>query len=503
MLIVFFSVSMIQKSEFTSDENKITESYGVHGKVYNQWKVSNELVSDENIFTTINYDKCIPVNQCKFEDCDIEGSDDGNGNYCLPVGFSEIGDWVPDLNIDILGVSLLKNPSIYSVPVEHTQASARLLDVDNNAYFMFSNSQNYFGFIWIVEIQGINPEQPQQITSSMPAKVVWWQKLNKCRSKTQCADQYNPGNFNHPARISRVGNMVAIAFQNYSYTLKGKLNLSQFSRVLSNFSIPVPKPLEVSTLPIYPKIRSADAIAFYDVSNPRDPKFVRKLVGDRADLWGGYPPGRDISEVAIIKAGDFYHMNVGGTVYNYNGQGENKLFGANYRITLPYTAQNISPLLGNINANVFANINEAGESFPASVLLNTMPVYYKNKDTQKFGLAMKLVANQLLYNQTNDTINEFTHSTYLENESILSANMFNVQIAEDNNHDLNNSILADLHWQNEACKRAWGFQVLDNGWYNVICHDVNPKGENITDKGRFLVLGLSSENQMNSNQQSL
>ena len=499
-------VFIFAMSKYQERENNSIEFHNNHLDLnsFKLWDASHSEKSDSNSFVTISYDKCIPIKQCKFEDCDIEGSKDGNGNYCLPVGFSKIGDWVPDLNIDVLGVSLLKNPSVYSVPVEHTQASARLIDIDNNAYFMFSNSQNYFGFIWIVEVQGIDPEQPQYITAAMPARVVWWQKLNKCRSKVQCNDQYNPGNFNHPARISRVGDLVAIAFQNYSYTLKGKLKLSQVSHIFKDIAIPVPKPLEVSTLPIYPKIRSGDAVAFYDVSNPKKPKFVRKLVGDQAELWGGYPPGRDISEVAIIRAGNYYHMNVGGTIYNYNGQGENKLFGANYRITLPYVSQSIYPLLGDINANVFAKIREKGESYPVSVDLKSLPMYSQNENSQQYGFGLQLVAAQLAYDKSsNYTINESTHSTFVGNKSVLSTNMFNVEIESSNYQDLSGQVLADIHWKSEACERAWGFQVLENGAYNVICHDANPRGETRTDVGRFLVWGVSPENQPNEKHQAL
>jgi len=498
-------ISIYNTFKYQEENHSIESDNNIfNSKTFKFWDASLSEQSDLNSFVTINYDKCIPINQCKFEDCDIKGSNDGNGNYCLPVGFSKIGDWVPDLNIDVLGVPLLKNPSVYSAPVEHTQASARLIDVDDNAYFMFSNSQNYFGFIWIVEVQGIDPEQPQHITSSMPARVVWWQKLNKCHSTAQCNDQYNPGNFNHPARISRVGNLVAIAFQNYSYTLKGKLKLSQISPIFKDISIPVPKSLEVSTLPIYPKVRSGDAVAFYDVSNPKNPKFVRKLVGDQAELWGGYPPGRDISEVAIIRAGDYYHMNVGGTIYNYNGLGENKLFGANYRITLPYESHSISPLLGDINANVFANITDEDESYPVSVFLKSLPVYSRNNNSRQYGLGLQLVAAQLIYDKNLDySIDESTYSAFVGKKSVLSTNMFNVDIESHDNQNLNGQILADIYWKNEACERAWGFQVLENGAYNVICHDANPKGKTRTDVGRFLVWGVSPDGQLNRKRQTL
>ena len=502
--VLFMFIFSASKHQERKDISIESHNNHINLNTFKLWDASLSEQSNSNSFVTINYDKCIPIDQCKFEDCDIKGSKDGNGNYCLPVGFSKISDWVPDLNIDVLGVSLLKNPSVYSAPVEHTQASARLVDMDGNAYFMFSNSQNYFGFIWIVEVQGIDPEKPQHITSSMPARVVWWQKLNKCRSTAQCNDQYNPGNFNHPARINRVGNLVAIAFQNYSYTLKGKVKLSQISHVFKDVAIPVPKSLEVSTLPIYPKIRSGDAVAFYDVSNPRNPKFVRKLVGDQAELWGGYPPGRDISEVAIIRAGDYYHMNVGGTIYNYNGQGENRLFGANYRITLPYASQSISPLLGDINANVFANIREEGKSYPVSVFLNSLPVYSQNNNTQQYGLGLQLVAAQLTYDKkSNYSIDESTHSTFVGNKTVLSTKLFNVEIESNNNQVEKGQVLADIHWKSEACERAWGFQVLDNGAYNVICHDVNPRGNKGADKGRFLVWGISPENPLNEKRRAL
>ena len=465
--------------------------------IFKQWEADHFSQDSPSSFAIINYEKCIPINQCLFDDCNVKGSRDGKGNFCLPAKFSDIGDWAPELNLNLMGVSLLKNPDIYSDPVEHTQASARLPDVENNAYFMFSSSQNYAGFLWVVEVEGIDPENPEYLTSDMPARVVWWQKLNKCQSDKQCNEQSNIGNFNHPARISRVGDKVVIAFQNYSYTVKGSLDLANISNVFDEASIPVPKPLESSTLPIYPKIRSADAIAFYDVSNPKQPQFVRKLLGDQEGLWGGSPPGRDISEVAMIKVGNYYHINVGGTIYNYDGKGENKIFGANYRVALPFTSQNIYPLIGDTNANVLASVNDAGESFPVSVHLNSVPYFYKIDNKVTYGFTLQLITTKLTYN-----LNEETHSTFMEKESIFSARMLYGE-ATGLSQKQQNQILLNIKWQSEACERAWGFQVLENGAYNVICHDINPMGKGATSMGQFLVRGVSVNNKVLTKQQAL
>ena len=498
LCVSFFSVflfSILTQNETSNSirgDNLILSGGQPEGlAVFKQWEAKHNVQGKANSFSVIEYEKCIPIDQCKFNDCNVQGSRDNKGNFCLPVKFSNIGDWAPDMDLSIMGISLVKNPDFYSDPVEHTQASARLPDANNNAYFMFSNSQNYFGFIWVVEVQGIDPEKPEYLTSDMPARVVWWQKLNKCHSERQCKDQFNPGNFNHPARISREGSTLAIAFQNYSYTLKGELDLAKVSDFFKDASIPVPKSLETSTLPVYPKIRSADAIAFYDVSNPKKPRFVRKLVGDNADLWGGNPPGRDISEVAFVKVGDYYHMNVGGTIYNYNGKGKNKGFRTNYRMRSPYTAKNVFPMMGNINADIFANVNEAGHSYPVSVRLNSVPYYYQFQNKFTYGFTLQLITRQLRYNDNSFyTLNEDIQSTFLEKKSIFSARILYGE-ATDLSEQSQNRIISNIQWQSEACNRAWGFQVLDNGAYNVICHDMNPMRKGSSSKGRFIVRGVS------------
>ncbi|HFE39087.1 MAG TPA: hypothetical protein ENK06_11825, partial [Gammaproteobacteria bacterium] len=382
------------------------------GSPLRSWESADYQDGGLNSLTVVNYNKCIPVQQCTFEDCDVEGSRDGKGHFCLPVSFSKIGDWAPDISIKVFGISLLENPAVYAAPVEHTQAAARLPDLNNNAYFMFSNSQNHYGFIWVVEVKGIDPNNPQRITSSMPANVVWWQKLNKCHSLAQCNDQYNPGNFNHPARISVVDSMAAIAFQNYSYTVQGKFSLAKVSNFFNNDKILIPKILETSTLPKYPRVRSADAVGFYDVSNPRRPKFIRKLIGDLPELWGGYPPGRDISEVAITKAGDYYHLNVGGTIYNYNGEGKDKTFAKNYRVTFPYSTKSIVPMFGDVSGNIFANIVYSNAAYPAGISLNSVPIFAETSEHIDYALTLQLIETQIAYNSgSKHRIDDSTNNT--------------------------------------------------------------------------------------------
>lgn len=494
-LFIFFPNSKhAPEYVFNEFESTIIESENTRSNfsTFQFWEAENQEQGGQNSFVSIEYNKCIPVPQCKFEDCDIEGSNDGKGNYCLPVNYSDIGDWAPDLSINVFGVSLLDNPAVFTSPVEHTQASSRLPDKNNNAYFMFTNSQNNYGFIWVVEVQGIDPDEPEHISSSMPANVVWWQKLNKCHTLIQCKDEFNPGNFNHPARISHIDGVAAIAFQNWSFTVQGVFPLSRIYGALDAIKIPIPKHLQTSTLPKYPEIRSADAVAFYDVSNPRQPKFVRKLIGDDSALWGGQPPGRDISEVSIAKAGDYYHMNVGGTKYNFDGEGHNKLFFKNYQTTSLLSKQDISPMDGNIDANMFTNVNTVDDSHPVMVLLNTIPNYIKGK----YSLTLQLITSNMFYTTVSkNTAGLEKDSVFLEKDQVFSTKF---DVSNSNGRDkyqqrTDDHILDDLIWMSQACKRAWGFQMMDNGGYNVICHDINPQGTSVGSTGRFLVRGVSAK----------
>jgi len=456
------------------------------------WELLDQNSGGPNSFVTINYDKCIPVAQCKFDDCNIEGSFDGNGNYCLPVNYSDIGDWAPNFDINLLGVSLFNNPSIYQSPVEHTQASARLPDQNGNAYFMFSTSQNYYGLLWVVEVEGIDKHQPQHFKPNMPARVVWWQRLNKCQTKVQCNNQYNPGNFNHPARISRVENTLAIAFQNYSFTLEGKFKLAKLSPVFQRGEIPIPKPLETSTLPFYPEIRSADAIAFYDVSDPKNPKFSRKIVGNEAELWGGYPPGRDISEVSLIKVGSFYHMNVSGDLRNA-GNNNSSAYGISYKLNLPYTSKTISPLLGDVSADVISNITEAQRQLPVKISLNPVIESSTYRGFRNIWFGLELIATEISYNNSqNYIIDETTHSAFQNNEAIFSTNIISFKSPLNSKDFADKKMVDQIKWMADACNRAWGFQMLDSGAYNVICHDSNPEGSGLTSQGRFVIRGVSA-----------
>ncbi len=503
--VVFFSTPYVHESDLT----RIIDKTFVMEKQPDQpvfsplqlWEEPNLEAAGSNSLVTINYNKCIAIAQCEFDDCDIEGSRDGRGNFCLPVSFSSIGDWAPDISLSIFGIPLLKNPAVYAAPVEHTQASARLPDKDNNAYFMFSNSQNYYGFIWVVEVQGIDSNFPQHLDSSMPANVVWWKKLNKCHSASSCNDEYNPGNYNHPARINLIDSTVAIAFQNYSYTIAGKLKFPDSHKLPLLSEIPIPKMFETSTLPRYPRVRSADAIAFFDVSNPKKPKFIRRLIGDHADQWGGRPPGRDISEVAIAKVGNYYHLNVGGTDHNYNGEGEHKGYSNNYRMKTLSAVESISPLIGDVYAYAFANLEYSNISFPTSLSLNSVPLYVSDERHFKYALTLQLIASRIKYNNHPEhVLDSSTISVMSESQSIFSSNLVQGMINKNNNlyETKKKQVMAGLLWMSEACKRAWGFQMLDNGGYNVTCHDIDPVREGLTSKGRFFVRGVSPETRLGS-----
>ncbi len=171
----------------------------------------------------------------------------------------------------------------YLIPVEHAQASEQLANKDGNSYYMFTHSQNYAGLIWVVEVN----------IKSKLGKVVWWQQLDKCQTPKQCDDELNPGNYNHPARISREGDILMIAFQNYSYNL-----------------------FDTHTYPIYPKLRSADSIALYNVSNPAKPAFIRRFIGNDHETWGGTAPSKVISEVILEKIEqDQYLMGIHNKYY--------------------------------------------------------------------------------------------------------------------------------------------------------------------------------------------
>ena len=308
------------------------------------------------------------------------------------------------------------DPPTTVYPVEHAQASARLADIGNNAYFMFTSSQNTAGYIFIVEVKGIDPSNPQHMTGYSSSQVVWWSKLADCSSEAQCNLQSNEGNFNHPARIARLGHIAAVAFQNYSF------NSGRY--------------------PTMPSTRGADAIGFYDVSNPKKPIFLRKLVRANSETWGNQiPRDNDISEVTLAKAGQYYFLTLGDSDR------------VHYRMDSIYGSNQVSPLLSAWDADNMTLANYSGTIYPTKIR-------FSNKT---------LSSTKVYFDQEPDNILMSSTREAFESEGISYG-----------------SISLNENWKNEACRRAWGFQSLPNGGYNVICHQMQ------TDEYKFFVRGVDT-----------
>lgn len=166
---------------------------------------------------------------------------------------------------------------------EHTQASLRLPNHGGKAYFMFTSSQDYAGYLWVVEIDGTSWTG----TRDRAGRVVWFEKYgNNCNSHDHCMGDSNEGNFNHPARMALIDGqpIVAVALQNW--TGRGDR-------------------------PVRPEPRGSDSVAFYDISNPAAPVFMYKMVGRVGAHWSGQAPGNDISKVAMGPQGGQYFLMVG------------------------------------------------------------------------------------------------------------------------------------------------------------------------------------------------
>jgi len=356
----------------------------------------------------VKYEKCIPVNQCRFNDCESGLYNSKKNAFCLPVEYS----------------------TKFTFPAEHTQASSRLPDARGNAYFMFSNSQDHHGYVWVVEVRGINILKPQYVDNYTSAQVVWWRKYDKCSKESlDCNYNNNEGIFNHPARISRLDNIVAIALQNFE-----------------NYGVPK-------------KYRhvGADAVAFYDVSDPAYPKFLHKLVSNDLATWGGEPPGEVISEVAIARVGEYFHLTVG----------DKNRRSYRMRSLLDTT---VYPIISDLYADSLTVLHYDGVAFPAKIDVSISSNWdFDDDGFEELPINFELTSERLTYNTLpNNLIQPTTQIASVEDSS---------------NHGV---VSVSQTWQYEACSRAWGFQALKNGSFNVVCHHINPQ-----DNNKFLVRNIN------------
>lgn len=502
-------------------------------------------------WTSIKYGATILKSECDFPDCSKGEVPDvqlwggaslrellgvSEDEYLLPVTYSDTTDyknvpllpdsWIPD---SLLG----DNPD----PVEHAQAAARLPDKDGNAYFMFTGSANYVGIIWVVEVKGINAIAPQHLTDYTEANIVWWSTLDDCGSFEECNQQNNEGNFNHPARISVAGNAVAVAFQNYvfgQYTHDGEA--PRIVRTLGSDT----------EFPKLPKIMGYDSVGFYDVSNPKKPEFIRKLVGSDSETWGGkrqldfeeisvvdysttyidkdgderpcyqydseddatYPatyavyddygylveripycetkysiqtiPG-EISEVALTKVGDYYHLAV---------------HDKHYKMKSPFTSTSVVPIEGDFSVDQIALVDNFGTRYPQKITLShtidktfvetvyvdpTHPGEYIALDLYDLKLGFSLESpNKISYDIIpNDEIWDSTSQFFTNDTDTPPDNAIYRTTTVTDRQEITKD------WRYEACHRAWGFSALSNHGFNVICHDMKSNGY------QFLVRGVN------------
>jgi hypothetical protein len=177
---------------------------------------------------------------------------------------------------------------------------------DTNAYFAVSASDDEFGGWYVIEVKGgvqdpsrpeivVSPTQAPLLTGPLwedaSARMVWLKMLNDCWSSDgtrfddplQISDCYHPkneGNYNHPARFALVGEWLFIAYQNFQNCVASTCR------------------------PELPWPRALDALALFDVSDPRRPQFVRKFVVNK-DQWGSgeAPPltYNGISEISVTQ----------------------------------------------------------------------------------------------------------------------------------------------------------------------------------------------------------
>ncbi len=184
--------------------------------------------------------------------------------------------------------NLPKYEELAGYRVAHTQASIRLPDKGNDAYFMFSGSKDKHGSIWVVKVPNSNGRL------GTAGEVVWSDKYANGCNDIYCTRHEDKGNFNHPAQMALVPAQdgkpayLAVALQNY----KAKLN-----------SLTLPYPA------------GPDSLGFYDVSDPAAPVFKFRLVGIISTNWGGSaPPGSPptLKNVAVARWSSGTHfMSVG------------------------------------------------------------------------------------------------------------------------------------------------------------------------------------------------
>jgi len=448
----------------------------------------------------IHYNRAILKDKCNFEDCDlgfsvgdhwhlptvysdVEDNLDNNlmGNLLgnLFGTFGDIGEFFWDSLVEGANQGLILSGQDTRGPVEHTQGSIRLADVGNNAYFMFSSSRHNSGVIWIVELKGVSSSTNKNLNEYTSANVVWWRIFNKCTTLDNCNLQTTEGTYNHPANFSRVGHVIAVGLQNFSkHGQPHKSNLY-----------------------------SHDAIGFYDVSDPLNPIFLRRLVSSIPSHWGGNLPGNDLPEVTLSKVGNYYHLSVGDDSRKH------------YKMNSPYSSSSVEPLS-------IAHFIEPKKSFGKGMILTkhenkvyptivnslvyagpneTMDIGYITYDPDdgfyykptkvNVGVGLALVGTRLTYdpefnnNLYSDTvyINEPSESQGYGKLAWVDQNIehsdcelpfyrFRYSGGGYNDQDIilycdnQVTIWADKTWERQACNYAAGINVQEDGSLNAVCH---------------------------------
>lgn len=185
----------------------------------------------------------------------------------------------------------------------HMQHIVRLPNKNGRAYFMLSQSRAYNGYIMLLET---NPGVLDPITDEIKAidgqavgKIIWNDVYTGEFNGT-----YNPaGNWSHPGKMDVCGGLLVVAAQNWQPEPAVATACKSLS-ILGKGSSSVNKGT------------SEDAVLFYDVRDPQNPKYIAKQPISALNLTGG-----EISSVALLR-----NPIDGSIMLNVGGNGSFKTF---------------------------------------------------------------------------------------------------------------------------------------------------------------------------------